>query len=130
MDRFTIHQGWLPVAKTRHAVYRCFCSCGATYVGESERNLKLRISEHLTASSRSAFSDHLQNNGHRPSPKDTLVIGCEKNKIKWKLLETIAIDHSWKNKEQKLCNAGVSSDFPAIWQICTRAIRKQLDKKK
>ncbi len=59
MDRFTEHRGRIPSSKTRYSIYGCQCSCGVKYVGESYHNLKVRVSEHLQASSGSAYSDHL-----------------------------------------------------------------------
>ncbi len=129
MDQFTVYRGRLPVSKVQHSIYRCMCSCGTTYVGESLRNLKVRVSEHLHASSKSSFSDHLQNYRHRPALKDTVVLSREKNTVKRKLIESICIAHFSKEKEAKQCNSGLSSDIPAIWQICTRRIERQLRKK-
>ncbi len=126
MAHFSEYRGRLPVSKTRYAIYQCFCDCGCTYIGESGRNLKVRVSEHLQASSRSAFSDHLQNLQHRPLIKDTVILSQEKNYLKRKIIETICIDHWRKKKSPKICNSGFSSDFPAIWQICSQCIAKQL----
>ncbi len=128
MDRFTQYRGRLPKSKTRHAVYQCLCNCGAAYIGESARNLKVRVAEHLHSSSRSGFSDHLQNNQHRPAMKDTVVLAREKNGQKRKLIETIAIDHAQKKRTRTICNSGFSSDLPAIWQICSQHVEKQLRK--
>ncbi len=36
------------------------CSCGCKYIGESKRNLKVRLSEHLYQSSTTSFSVHLK----------------------------------------------------------------------
>ncbi len=129
LDQFTEYRGRLPLAKMRHSIYQCVCSCGEIYISESSRNLKVRVSGHLQCSSRSAFSDHLQNKQHRPSIKDTVVISREKNTVKRKLIESIAIDHSRKNKDTSICNSGLSSDLPPIWQICSRRVAKQLNRK-
>ncbi len=45
-DWFTKYWGWQHPSKAQHTVYCAMCSCGIQYVGESERNLKVRLAEH------------------------------------------------------------------------------------
>ncbi len=48
------------VSKQRHAVYKASCICGILYIGETDRNLKVRISEHKNATSVSSLSENLR----------------------------------------------------------------------
>ncbi len=46
-------------SKAQHAVYMVSCECGCHYIGESMRNLKIRIHEHELKSSKSTISLHI-----------------------------------------------------------------------
>ncbi len=123
LDRFTQHRGRTPISKTQNTVYCCQCSCGIQYVGESGRNLKIRVAEHTNIRSNSTLSEHLNANlDHSLSAHNTIVLAREKNLHKRKLIETICIDH----KAPKLCNAGLSIAFPAAWKLCTDGISREL----
>ncbi len=62
-------------------------------MGESERNLKLRLSEHLRNSSMSAFSGHiLQDIQHQPVMNNAQILAREKNSQKRKIIETLCIE--------------------------------------
>ncbi len=43
-------------SKSQNAIYSVSCDCGMHYVGESARNLKIRIHEHAQKSSKSTIS--------------------------------------------------------------------------
>ncbi len=129
LDKFTQHRGRTHISKSRFAVYSIKCSCGMEYIGESERNLKIRLSEHLRNSSTSAFSYHLLNadqpnpdRDHRAQMNQALVLTREKNVLKRRILETVCIE----NKRPRLCNTGASVELSPIWNLCKEAIRKQL----
>ncbi len=47
-------------SKQRQSVYEAVCSCNKRYIGESLRNLKVRIVEHKSIHSESALSAHLR----------------------------------------------------------------------
>ncbi len=109
--------------KARFFVYCALCACGVQYVGETERNLKLRLSEHLRNSSTSSFSGHiLQDNVHRVVLNSTQILAREKHPQKHKIIETLCI----KNKKSKLCNNSVSVELPKIWKTCAREVAKQV----
>ncbi len=59
MDLFTKHRGRQHSSKSQNSIYCAMCSCGTQYIGESNRNLKVRLNEHLNKSSVTAFSMHL-----------------------------------------------------------------------
>ncbi|MCP3681136.1 MAG: hypothetical protein GY861_00460, partial [bacterium] len=71
----------VPVSKSRYSIYNAACICGMRYIGESDRNLKLRIIEHKGASSNSSFSAHLRIRGgaHALDANKTEVVAHEKN---------------------------------------------------
>ncbi len=121
-DMFNVHRGRNHPSKTKDAVYCTTCVCGVQYVGQTGRNLKVRLSEHLTNSSNSSLSAHLLNTGHKPTLKDTQILFREKNEHKRKLIESLCIEH----KKSKLCNTGVSLDLPVIWNLCAAELASQL----
>ncbi len=124
-DLFTQYRGRLHYSKSRDSIYCLPCSCGVEYIGESGRNLKVRVAEHLRNSSKSALSLHLLNNDtHRPNLKQIQIIARECITSKRKIIETLAIEH----KKAKLCNSGSSIELPLIWQLCAPKITKQLSK--
>ncbi len=56
LDQFNQHRCRVHVSKRKYSVYCTQCICGLQYVGESNRNLKVCLAEHLYRSSRSAFT--------------------------------------------------------------------------
>ncbi len=60
LELSTEYRGRQHASKSQNVVYCCTCRCGHQYVGETGRNLKVRLSEHLHPSSNSAFSEHLE----------------------------------------------------------------------
>ncbi len=94
------------------------------YVGESGRNLNVRVSEHLRNSSNSALTNHLLNNDtHQPNFKQIHILARESNVCKRKIIESLCIE----NKKACLCNTGTSIELPLIWQLCAPQVTKQLD---
>ncbi len=55
-EMFTAHRNRTHKSKIKNSVYCCYCKCGKQYVGESMRNLKVRLSEHQHPSSNSSLS--------------------------------------------------------------------------
>ncbi len=122
-DWFTAYRGRQHLLKAQHTVYCVACSCGLQYVGESKRNLKVHLSEHQQGTLSSALSIHLNNNeGHDMVPNDTLVLAREKNGLKRKMVESMAIT----NKQAAMCNTRVSLEMPAIWTIFAEKIKSDL----
>ncbi len=123
-DMFTRFRGRVHSSKAQDTIYCVSCSCGIQYVGESGRNLKVRIAEHMRNSSKSALSYHLSNYQHKPILKHTQVLATEKNLHKRKIIESLCIS----NKKSRLCNTGVSVELPLIWQLCAPMVSRQLAK--
>ncbi len=125
LDRFNHHRGSLHQSKVRHSVYCTRCICGKEYVGESIRNLKVRLAEHSRKSCASAFAMHIHQKdpGHAPNLKDTTILATEKNTTKRKIIETLCIH----NKAQKICNCTSSTDLPTIWELCAEGVQKELE---
>ncbi len=111
------------ISKRKYSVYKAVCSCGEKYIGESERNLKVRISEHKSNSSNSTLSVHLrQGRGHTLEENRTEIVLYEKQFWKRKFLESLAILYSSEN----LCNAGPSVRVSSMWFASVPKIRLSL----
>jgi len=90
-------QSWLSI-KDRQAllnrfnvVYKLTCSCGASYIGQTQRNLINRIEEHRTSPS-SSVCRHLQaNSDHRVNFHNPEVIGSDNNWRRLQILESLLI---------------------------------------
>ncbi len=122
-DMFTHNRGRSHCSKSRNVIYCCFCDCGVQYVGESMRNLKVRLNEHLHISSSSSFSQHLRaNTDHTPIFKDTMILASESNMLKRKMMESACIT----SKKKKVCNAGPSIELSSLWQVLTESVAAQM----
>ncbi len=88
-------------SKLQNSVYEAMCCCGRRYVGETSRNLKVRVTEHNSGNSWSALSLHLQSGQeHSLISNHTQTLIHEKHCIRRKLLESLVILHVPHN----LCN--------------------------
>ncbi len=121
-DRFTIYRGHLHLSKMQNSAYCTTCTCSLQYVGESNRNLKIRLAEHLSKSSNSALSHHLQSSRHKPEMKDTNILAQERNTFKRKILESLCIH----NKSARMWNSGPSTELSSIWKSCAPVLKKEL----
>jgi len=90
-------QSWFSVTDRQallnrcNVVYKLTCSCGASYIGETQRNLKNRIEEHRTSLS-SSICRHLQANpDHRVDFHNPEVIGSDNNWRRLQILESLLI---------------------------------------
>ncbi len=136
MDMFTRFRGRVHASKAQDVVYWTECTCGVAYIGETNRNLKVRLVEHLRRSSSSAFTAHIkpdnwnkstssiQSNQHQPALRNTVIMACESNNFKRKLLESICI----ACKAPRLCNTGPSIDMPTVWNACQSHVAKELER--
>ncbi len=122
-DRFSHFKGQIHASKSCDVVYCTQCSCGLEYVGESGRNLKVRLNEHLKNSSRTGLTTHMLNERHKAAMHNTVILARERNPLKRKLLESICI----KRKCARLCNTGPSIDISAVWDVCAPMLSKQLN---
>ncbi len=105
-------------SKSQFSVYSVSCNCGVRYVGESARNLKVRVHEHQLRSSKSAITLHVNESNeaentddHGIETKATLVLSQEKNRRKRRFMESISI----KAKALRLCNTGPSAYVSDVW---------------
>ena len=74
-----------------NVVYKLTCSCGASYIGQTQRNLINRIEEHRTSLS-SAACRHLQANpDHRVDFHNPEVIDSDNNWRRLQILESLLI---------------------------------------
>ncbi len=120
-------------SKAQNAIYTVSCDCGCHYVGESMRNLKIRIHEHELKSSKSTISLHILEENeklrkrnlpqtHRIDHLSPNLISQEKNFRKRKFIESICI----KSKSHHLCNMGGSVAVSDIWDPSLPKIAKLL----
>ncbi len=124
-EQFNQYGGKLHLSKTQNSIYCIQCSCRIQYVGESRRNLKTRLAEHFHQTSNSAFSIHCRSvHGHhfRLPLHDIMVLAQEKHGQKCKILESLAIEY----KSTHHCNSGLSTDLPAVWQLCAKGLSRKL----
>jgi len=67
-----------------HVIYKGKCTCGQTYVGETARNLEVRVNEHSDVNKQSEPAKHIKKHPN--------------HKFSWEVLITA---HSWLKKENK-----------------------------
>ncbi len=109
---------YLHQSKSQFSVYSVRCNCGVRYVGETARNLKVRVREHQARSSGSAITVHVNDENeaenterHGVDPRETLVLTQERNRRKRRFMESIVI----KAKRTRLCNTGPSAYVSDVW---------------
>ncbi len=86
-------------SKSLCSVYSVACGCGVHYVGESRRNLKIRIQEHRQHSSKSAISLHVWESEkeesteqkHEVRGESMTIITQEKNARRRHFIESICM---------------------------------------
>jgi len=81
-------------------IYKIFCNCDASYVGQTKRQLKIRLKEHKNnlkrdKSKHSVISEHIIKYNHSFDWDNTRIMDCESNYFKRIVSEMIHI------KEQK-----------------------------
>ncbi len=112
------------VSKKTNIVYKAYCKCGERYVGESNRNLKVRLAEHNTRNSSSSLTEHLRmgklvdrregTRAHGLNWNRTEMMFCEKHMWRRKMMESAAIEYS----AERLCNRGPSVQMSDMWFAC------------
>jgi hypothetical protein len=78
----------LPILSTSQCVYKYECTCGSTYVGRTERQLSVRVSEHLPKwlrnslekTARSAITKHIMD-ANCPNNQNALRIVIRQNSV-------------------------------------------------
>ncbi len=109
-------------SKSQNSIYTVKCECGEKYVGESTRNLKIRIHEHGLKSSKSTISLHIKSENeilqqanepetHQIDELSPAIISQEKNFRKRRFIESVCI----KSRARDLCNVGGSVAVSDIW---------------
>ena len=117
-----------PIPKfERSGVYKISCSdCPAIYIGETERQLKVRIGEHVEAFTsnlskrKSAFAEHLLQAGHTFDRDSTSLLHVENSYSKRRALEDFEIERHRLLPNVNLLNRTdpavgiISKIFPAL----------------
>ena len=88
-------------------VYRIPCECGLVYIGETGRNLSLRLKEHKTNCEKaelekSAVTKHSWTYDHRMKWNEASILAPESHKFSRKMRESIEIEkHSTIDQKSK-----------------------------
>ena len=86
-------------------MYRIPCECGLVYIGETGRNLSLRLKEHKTNCEKaelekSAVAKHSWTNDHPIKWNEASILATESHKFSRKMRESIEIEkHSTIDQE-------------------------------
>ena len=83
-----------PFEKTG-VIYAAHCECGGTYIGETGRTFKIRMSEHKRAikngDQNNAISVHVHSTGHAILWDKCEIVGVEQNWRRRRIKEAILI---------------------------------------
>ena len=105
-------------------MYRIPFECGLVYIGETGRNLSLRLKEHKTNCEKaelekSALAKHSWSNDHRIEWNETSILVTESHKFSCKKRESIEMKkHSTIDQEGK----PLGSMWRALYDITWRAL--------
>ena len=78
-----------------NVVYKLVCTCGATYIGQTRRNLATRLHEHKTSEKSEVCRHLLEHPDHSVEFDNPEIMGSAENIVKLRLLESLAIqEHS------------------------------------
>lgn len=95
----------------KSGVYKLTCSdCPAIYIGETERQLKIRVSEHIEAYTsnlskrKSAFAEHLLNCSHTFKGEGAVLLHVENSFRRRRALEDIEIIRHIKDGTKNVIN--------------------------
>ncbi len=114
-------------SKSQFAVYSLRCECGVRYIGESARNLKVRVNEHKQRSSKSAMSLHVNagkdaGEDHSIDVDTTVILAQERNQRKRRFVESVCI----QAKSARVCNTGPSSYVSDVWKPALTCVAKSM----
>ena len=95
----------IPLQMRSSVIYNFRCaSCSASYIGQTSRHFKTRISEHkglspktskaLLSPPHSNIREHCLETGHHFSDSDFAIINSGRNRLELNILETLHIKHS------------------------------------
>ena len=78
-------------------MYRILCECGLVYIGETARNLSLRLKQHKTncekaEQDKSAVAKHTWTYDHRIKWDEATILAIDSHKLSRKMRESIEIE--------------------------------------
>lgn len=103
----------------KNGVYKLTCNdCKAVYIGETGRNFKTRIKEHINNNNHNSnFGNHLKETGHHFNIKtNTTIMHIQEKNHKLTLLEAYEIYEQNKNKEVQCLNEQVNLFYTPIFK--------------
>ena len=80
-----------PLLMKSGIVYKLTCSCGSTYIGQTRRNLLIRIKEHVTSEKSEVCKHLLLNPSHRVDFNTPTILGSENDTARMLILESLFI---------------------------------------
>ena len=93
-------------------VYRIPCVCGAAYIGETGRNLKLRLSEHKRSVKNKGLAVHVKLTNHKIMWDNAEVLTNEPNWTKRKVKEALYI-----KRTDKTLNLDQGYQLDTVWHL-------------
>ena len=102
-------------------MYRIPCECGLVYIGETGRNLSLRLKEHKTNCEKAELetvATHSWTNDHLIKWNEAIILAMDNHKFSHKTRESIEIEkHSTIDQEGKPLDSTWRALFTMPWQI-------------
>ena len=107
-------------------MYRIFCSCGKSYIGETRRRLETRLREHQKTCRKGtlekpAVSEHAWKDHHAIKWDETTVVDMAKHPRELLLKEAI---HLQITPAEERFNRDTKLELPGCW---VAALRRQAD---
>ena len=93
-----------PPYKKTGVIYALHCECGGTYIGETGKTFKIRMSEHKrtmkNGDQNNALSLHVHSTGHAILWDKCEILGVEQNWQRRKIKESIIINKKYTQYHQ------------------------------
>ena len=80
-----------------------YFECPAKYIGETSRNVEIRVKEHINNVTTSNVGRHLHINGHNKNKIEAKLLYEENNTFERKLLENLSIEKMLRKNEKIIC---------------------------
>ncbi|RWS22223.1 hypothetical protein B4U80_11583, partial [Leptotrombidium deliense] len=81
LQKFDYKKSTKEIMETKNCVYLIKCkNCSEIYIGQTSRELKLRLKEHKSSSYNSRVYDHILSRNHEIDFENVIILHVEKNK--------------------------------------------------
>ena len=107
------------ILKKKGVVYRIPCQdCETSYIGETKRSLRKRITEHRYAvenfDRKNGIAVHVWDMGHRPDWEAAEILEVEPRYMRRRVLEAI-----WIRNTPQVCNLDCGMAISEAWTVLT-----------